>query len=144
VALAPACGILQVSDPLRFSRRKAHLPTVTQDVISSCFYSYIGDHARLQLDAGLADPLLVFEDAAPPDRPIPPMFLLCGTKDPLLDDTRRMAAALAARGVRHAVEYYPGQEHAFHAWVLRPQARRAWADQLRFLAPYTGALAPVL
>lgn len=142
LALSPACGILQVSDPLRFTRRKPQLPALTQDVISSCFYSYIGDHSKIGQDNALADPLLVFERAGPPDRPIPPVFLLCGTKDPLLDDTRRMAAALAARGAPHEVHYYPGQEHAFHAWVLREQAVICWRDQLRFLAPLTGAPAP--
>lgn len=139
VALSPACGILQVSDPQRFSRRRP-IPTLTQDIISNCFHVYVGEDADPDADHGLADPLLVFERAPAPDRPIPPTFLLVGTADPLLDDTRRLAAALATRGVQHELKVYPGMEHAFHAWVIRAQAAQCWADQLAFLAPITGAI----
>ncbi len=136
-ALAPACGILQVSDPARFGRRR-RIGRVTQAIIAGCFYGYVGDSEDPSGDHGLADPLLVVERAPPPDRPIAPTFLSVGTRDPLLDDTRRFAAALTARGSPVEARYYPGMEHAFHAWLVRPQARLCWADQLRFLAPYTG------
>lgn len=126
--VAPACGLLQVSDPHRFSRRR-RVPFFAQDIIENCFWGYLGPDGT---DAALADPVCVVEQAGPPDRPLPAFFLPVGTADPLLDDTRRMGAAIAARGGVAEVRYYPRMEHAFHAWVFRKQARRCWTDMLRF------------
>ena len=87
----------------------------------------------------LADPLRVIETAAgvPHEdhfaRPLPPFFAPVGTKDPLLDDTRRLEKALCALGVPCEARYYPGGYHAFHALVWDPSARRCWRDALAFL-----------
>ncbi|MDP2309555.1 MAG: alpha/beta hydrolase [Pseudomonadota bacterium] len=137
-AIAPACGILQVSDPGRFARRK-NIGRLTNSVISGCFYGYVGRDEDPTGDHGLADPLVVVERAPPPHRPMAPTFLAVGTRDPLLDDTRRFAAALASHGSPVEARYYKGMEHAFHAWMVRPQARLCWGDQLRFLGGYSGA-----
>ena len=59
-----------------------------------------------------------------------------GTRDPLLDDTRRLGAALDRLGVPYEVRYYPGEIHAFHALVWRPQARAFWRDTFAFLDRY--------
>ena len=82
----------------------------------------------------LADPLCFFERGPEPARPVPPFFLPVGTKDPLLDDTRRLARALRAMGVSAEEEYYPGEIHAFHAFVMRAAARKCWGDTFAFLA----------
>ncbi|MDP2315004.1 MAG: alpha/beta hydrolase [Pseudomonadota bacterium] len=139
-ALAPACGILQVSDPGRFVRRRP-IGRIANAVIEGCFYGYVGDREDPHGDHGLADPLVVVERAPPPDRAVAPTFLSVGTRDPLLDDTRRFAAALTGHGASVEARYYPGMEHAFHAWLVRPQARQCWADQLGFLGRYSGAQA---
>jgi acetyl esterase len=86
----------------------------------------------------LADPLRILEeksrDAARGwDRPLPPFFAPVGTRDPLLDDTRRLARALDELGVPCEARYYPGGIHAFHALVWDPAARRCWRDALAFL-----------
>jgi acetyl esterase len=81
----------------------------------------------------LADPLLLLERREAPDRPWPPTFAAVGTKDPLLDDTRRLVGALSGVGADAEAEYYPGEFHAFHAFVFREQARRCWRDTYRFL-----------
>jgi acetyl esterase len=90
----------------------------------------------------LADPLRVIEGAAgmPPEtrderfaRTLPPFFAPVGTRDPLLDDTRRLEKALSALGVPCEARYYPGGIHAFHALVWDPSARRCWRDALAFL-----------
>lgn len=138
-ALSPACGILQVSDPGRFLRRR-NIGRVASSIIEGCFYGYIGHDQDPAGDYGLADPLVIVERAAPPDRPMAPTFLAVGTRDPLLDDTRRFAAALTTHGSPVEARYYPGMEHAFHAWIMRPQARLCWQDQLRFLGGYSGAV----
>ncbi|GAB4197438.1 MAG: hypothetical protein OHK0013_05620 [Sandaracinaceae bacterium] len=136
-AVLPACGLLQVSDPGRFSRRKPGLRRVVADRIEEVSHAYLGplDHpshyGSPELD--LADPLVLLERADPPARPLPPFFAPCGTADPLLDDTRRLAAALRARHVPVQDVYYPGEVHAFHAFVFRAQAKKCWADTFAFL-----------
>ena len=85
----------------------------------------------------LADPLLAIEGAAAArarfDRPVPPFFAPVGTRDPLLDDTRRLEKALATLNAPCEARYYPGGIHAFHAMVWDPAARRCWRDALAFL-----------
>jgi acetyl esterase len=51
----------------------------------------------------------------------------------VLDDTRRVANALARLHVPHEVRYYPGELHAFHALMMRRAARDCWRDKLAFL-----------
>ncbi|MCO4774290.1 MAG: dienelactone hydrolase family protein, partial [Deltaproteobacteria bacterium] len=86
----------------------------------------------------LADPLRFLEEADPPDRPLPAIYSVCGTEDPIKEDTERLGEALARYGEQHGVEWYPGT-HAFHAFIWQPAARKAWLDQLRFLEQHVPA-----
>jgi acetyl esterase len=131
-AVIPACGIFQVSDVARLWRRRT-MSTFIADRLSEVERSYLGSSTRPAEDLAMADPLRVLESDAPLARPLPPFFLPVGTKDPLLDDTRRLAAALERRGAPVTARYYPGEVHAFHAFVWRPLARRCWADTYAFL-----------
>jgi acetyl esterase len=128
-AVLPACGILQVSDPERFTRRRK-LPAYIADRILEVSEAYL-EEAAPPLD--LADPLLVLERAEPPARPLPPFFAPVGTADPMLDDTRRLARALERLGVECDARYYPGEAHAFHALVFRAAERKCWQDMFTFL-----------
>ena len=128
-ASLPACGILQVSDTERFTRAKP-LPLISRDALRDPEAAYL--KRSLSGEVELADPLLVMERAARADRPLPPHFLPCGTKDPLLDDTRRMAAAVTRLGGESILRVYPGEIHAFHALVWRPAARRCWEEMTQF------------
>lgn len=140
-AVAPACGLLQVSDPQRFARRKRIHPVI-QDRIDEVSWAYLGAAEReLPGGLGLADPLVVLEGDAPSARPLPAFFAGVGTADPLLDDTRRLHTALRRRGVRCEARYYPGEVHAFHAFVWRKHAREYWREQLEFLAEHTRPVA---
>ena len=78
-------------------------------------------------------PSLWLERADPPVRPLAPFFAGVGTADVLLDDTRRLKAALDRLGVPCEAHYYPGEIHAFHAMVWRPAARAFWRDSFAFL-----------
>jgi len=129
-AALPACGILEVSNCERFKQRKPKLSTLLSDRIEGVCRGYLGG---LEGDAGLADPLRILESDWQPTRPLPPMMSICGTRDPILDDTRRLGKALEARGVEHKIEIYEGGIHAFHAVFWKPNSVRAWADQLGFL-----------
>lgn len=144
--ILPMCGILQVSDAERFSRRKK-LPTWLQDRLTETAEAYLAPHNASEvaqpgapaIDRAFADPLLVLERYArgelpwPADRVFPACFASCGTRDPLLDDTRRLGRALQSLGVPSETGIYPGELHAFQALVFRAQARRCWADTYAFL-----------
>jgi acetyl esterase len=132
VAAVPMCGFFEISDPARLKRRR-RLPIWLDDRVSEVAQAYLGDAGPGGAGHDLADPLVLFERADPPDRPIPPFCMSVGTKDPLLDDTRRMAVALGRLGVDVDVDYYRGEVHAFQAFLWRKNARRSWAQTFRFL-----------
>lgn len=133
-AVVAGCGILQVSDPGRFARRRK-LPGYLARMIHDVGMGYLRGSEH---DCELADPLLLLERGLAPERPLPAFFAFAGTKDPLLDDTRRLARALSSLGVPHEAHYYPGELHAFHALVFRAAAKRCWSDQLAFLSRHLG------
>ncbi|MDP4013101.1 MAG: alpha/beta hydrolase [Candidatus Nanopelagicales bacterium] len=131
-ACLPACGLLQVSDTERFTRRRS-LPGFIRNQIVRCEAGYLHGARLGSGGVDLADPLLVLESNEVPTRPLPPFFALVGTRDPLLDDTRRLEAALRARGADVEAKYYPGGLHGFHAVPMLRNARRSWRDQFAFL-----------
>jgi acetyl esterase len=138
-AVLAACGMLQVSDPARFARRKNNLPTFIQDRLHEVSHAYLGGVvAQAEGALDLADPVVLLERGAPPERPLPSFFVPVGTKDPLLDDSRRLKAALDQLSVPCEVRYYPGEGHAFHAFVWRENAKRCWHDTFAFLDRYVG------
>ena len=136
-AVVMGCGILQVSDPERFTRRRA-LPSWVARTIQDVSTGYIRGVAGA---TELADPLVILEQARSPDRPLPPFFAFVGTRDPVLDDTRRLATALEQLHVAHEVRYYPGELHAFHALTMRKAARDCWRDKFAFLERALGGAA---
>jgi len=138
-ATMPFCALLEVSRPERFSQRRK-LPFWIDGMLRDASTSYLHGHStepgpKLEL----ADPLRVIEAAAgvPHEsrfaRNLPPFFAPVGTRDPLLDDTRRLEKALGALNVPCEARYYRGGIHAFHAMVWNPTARRCWRDALAFL-----------
>ncbi len=137
-AVAPICGFLQVSDPLRFARRKK-LSSFVKDRLSEAARDYLPtDHRSDAHQPTLADPLCILEASRTPERALPPFFSAVGTRDPLLDDTRRLAAALEQLETPSETHVYPGELHAFHAFVWREQARDFWSRLFDFLARTVG------
>ena len=129
----PACGIFQVSDAERFGKRR-RLPAMIRSTIEDISLMYLrGVDLAQEGVLDLADPVVFFERGVQPDRPLPAFFLPVGTRDPLLDDTRRMRRALDALGTPVRAAYYPGELHAFHALVWRQLARDCWADIFAFV-----------
>lgn len=144
-AALPFCALLEVSRPERFAERR-RLPRWIDGMIRDASASYLhGYAAGPRADIELADPLRVLELAAglpgEPhfERPLPAFFAPVGTRDPLLDDTRRLEKALGKLSVPCEARYYPGGIHAFHALVWDPAARRCWRDALAFLDRYMPA-----
>ncbi len=133
-AVAPACGVFQVSDQRRFARRKRHLSRFVFERMAEVETGYLTEPLESYgptLD--LADPLVWLERGEAPARPLPPFFIPVGTRDPLLDDTRRLAAAIERLGGVAEPRYYEGGIHAFHAFVFLEQARELWRHKLAFL-----------
>ncbi|MGV9771016.1 alpha/beta hydrolase [Streptosporangium sp. NPDC003464] len=85
-----------------------------QDVVNRA----VLDHVRTQYLAG-ARP-----DRAPQSplhgefHGLPPLLLMVGSKEVLLDDARRFAGAVSAAGGSVHLDIYEGMPHAFHAAVL--------------------------
>lgn len=133
-AVVPACGMLQVSNPQRFRERNPRISTFINDRICEVSQAYLRKAHTLHPGAlDLADPLVLLERKEQPDRPLPPFFVPCGTADPILDDTRRLAAALDELEVANEARYYPKQPHAFHANPTSRQGRECWRHKFEFL-----------
>ena len=133
IGVLPACGILQVSNPERYEQ-KLQKARWLYDRIVATGKGYVGYDVDASLpEYALASPLAMLESDAKFARALPPFFAGVGTRDPLVDDTRRLGAALEKRGVPCEVQIYPGEIHAFHAFVWRPQAQQYWRDAYRFL-----------
>jgi len=133
-AVIAACGLLQVRATDRFLQGPTRMPLLVHDHIVHIAQSYLGLDAREDdPELALADPLSILEDAGEPERPLPPFFAPVGTRDPLADDTRRLAAALQRRGVPCEAPEYQGEHHAFHALVFLQNARRCWSHTYSFL-----------
>lgn len=143
-AALPFCALLEVSRAERLAQRRP-VPGWIDGIMRGVESAYLGDSPPA--DRELADPLVAFERAAARagtaattpafDRALPPFFAPVGTRDPLLDDTRRLEKALAALRVPCEARYYPDEIHAFHALVWRRQARVCWRDALAFLDRHT-------
>lgn len=134
-AVLPYCGIFQVSDVHRFRSRFPHMRTFVADRLAEVEHAYL-EPATPHPEGGfeLADVLPFFEARPHPERELPPFFAPVGTRDPLIDDTQRLARALNALDVPCEARYYPGELHAFHAFVWRKRARECWRDTFRFLS----------
>ena len=132
-AVLPACGLLQVTDSERFLNRYPHMHTIMGDRLMEASQAYLPIKAVSSMD--LCDPLVFLEKGVQPKHPLPPFFAVVGTKDPLIDDTRRLRRAIEGLGGRCETSIFPGEVHAFHAMVWRRVARNCWRETFDFLRP---------
>ena len=131
MAVVAACGLLQVSAPQRYLAQP-DLPEWVRARVQAVCRGYLPDDSGDPDRFAMADPLRFIEDAGPPARPMPPVFVPCGRQDPIADDSRRLASALMAKQLPYEARWYDGH-HAFHAVIWTEQARQCWADQDAFL-----------
>ena len=107
------------------------MPSVLRDRLYEAARDYLPDSFRSpERTPLLADPVRFLEQAGRSDRPFPWFFAASGTRDPVLDDTRRLAAAIEALGGDIETHIYPGEVHSFHAFLWRSQAKELWRDWL--------------
>jgi acetyl esterase len=132
-AVVPACGLFQVTDTQRFERMGKFPRWLTRH-LSDIERHYLGgvEHAH-ERALDLANPLSHLERGETPARPLPRYFVGCGTKDVLLDDSRRLKAALDRTGATCKLVVYPGELHAFNAFVWRDAAKDYWNQCHGFL-----------
>lgn len=129
----PACGLLQVTDPERFLRPPHAVSWFVFDRLHEVADAYLTQAPADAYSRELADPLCLLEGATAFTRPLPAFFAPVGTRDPVIADHHRLAAALRRRGISHEVPEYRGEPHAFHAMMFRANARQCWRDTFRFL-----------
>lgn len=137
IAVMPSCGLHQVSEIARFAKRRK-LPRVVAIELEQIAIDYLGGQVTSAgTDQGtsdaMANPLLLLEAGLELVRELPPFMTTVGTKDPLLDDTRRLSRALEEMQVPCEMRYYPGEVHAFQAMVWRAAAKEWWAHSLGFM-----------
>jgi acetyl esterase len=135
-------GMHDVVDPQRLwrsPRRAKRWPLWIKRELVAAARAYVGrPKGDLDAHAPLASPLRrICEPPAPGARPLPAFFLAVGTRDPLLDDSRSLREALAARGVPCDLKIYPGEIHGFNAMIWRRAAREKWNAVYSFLAEHT-------
>lgn len=130
-AVVAACGLFEVSNPERFSQHAIFFRDRIEEVTDAYLH---GVRLRDRRTLELADPVVALERLTSVDRPLPPFFLPCGTWDLLVGDTQRMVKALHRLGSTNSeAREYPRGPHAFHAFVVTPQALRCWKDTFTFL-----------
>jgi acetyl esterase len=131
-AVLPACAMAQVAEPERY-RAGPPQPLWVWDRVHEVATGYTRGTSP-SVSHALANPLLTLESEQTFERPLPPMFLLCGENDPVITDTEQLDRALRARGVDVETQRYPDEIHAFHAMSWRRHTEQAWADTFAFLS----------
>lgn len=133
-AVLPIYGLLDLHHMERFTNR-TKVPDWAKREVLAAAAAYVGKPiADGAARAPLASPLRLFE-AEPKGgaRPLPPFFIACGTADMLLDDSRRLKAALERRGADADLHVFHGEIHGFNAMVWRPAAKAKWRALFGFL-----------
>lgn len=74
-------------------------------------------------------------------RSLPPALFLCGTEDPLLDDTILLSSKWSIAGGETIVKIYPGATHGFTVFPGLPVADEANAVALEFMQEKLGGSA---
>lgn len=126
-------GFLDLTDADRFMS-DPHLPGWAKTMLLDSAACYVGENVRAGAKAApLSSPLVLLEELAPPARPIPPFFVTCGTKDPLLPHSRRLKDVLDRMGVPCELLVHPGEVHGYDAFLWRQAAQDKWRRAHQFL-----------
>lgn len=133
-AVAPIYGLLDLHDMERFTSR-ANVPAWAKAELLAAAAAYLGRPLTGAAQRHpLASPLRLFEADAPEGASaLPPFFIAVGTADLLLDDSRRLKAAVERRGGTCELHVFRGEVHGFNAMIWRPAAKAKWRALFHFL-----------
>ena len=132
LAVMGACGVFEVTNSKRFAEKYGGLHWFFDDRYFELEEGYPVWQDGKPVPHDLMNPLLLLEKEAPA-RQLPPFFLPVGALDHLKDDHARMERILLQRGVDVEAPVYPGEIHAFHAFVFTKNAKKCWQDHFEFL-----------
>lgn len=134
-AVVSTYPVLDLSNVERFTKHP-RIPLWARIMLGDAAASYLGSVPAHAEERQLASPLRIIESGVEPTHRLPPFFLSCGTKDPLLDDSRRLAKALKSINVPCELLIAPGEIHGYDAMLWRPAAREKWERVHAFLAQH--------
>jgi epsilon-lactone hydrolase len=128
IALSPWVNL--ACDGETMDSKAKHDPIATQDGLLRCARDYLNGHDD-------KDPFVspAFADL----RGLPPILIQVGTREILLDDSRKLAVRARADDVPVRLEEWPGQIHDWHVmtdWMA--DARRALGGIATFVRRYMG------
>ncbi len=137
-AILVLCGLLQVSDPYRLHRVCPPINKISRtfdlSIARDVSRAYIGRNYKTpRPEIEMADPLCIIESQTLPARPFPTVYAMVGTHDILLNDTQRLEKALIKKSVKHNVNFFQKEGHAFHLMGFSKQAMVFWKQHLAFL-----------
>lgn len=119
-------GLLQVTSPGRFAL-DGKLARVARSRLHSISANYSSGHPPHPM----LDPLSAVEQGLSPGCPV---FASVGGRDPIRDDTLRLARALELLGADFESEVMPDAGHVFQALYWNDAAQRSWSRMRAFLA----------
>jgi acetyl esterase/lipase len=140
-AIVSTYGFHDLLDVHRIAREKKIAGWARRMIVEAA-HSYVGPHVDDAVRAApLSSPLTVLASDLPLARPLPPIFIDAGTKDPLMPHSRRLAAVLGKRGVPHEFHLAVGEIHGYDAMFWRRAAQNKWQRVGQFLRRHMGVAA---
>lgn len=130
------CGFHQVSNPLRYHGK---ISTIVRCRLEMIQRNYLPQSLKdlTRKHWGLADPLLILEELAESGFKItnafPDIFIPVGEKDPVLEDSVRLAKVFEKLGCQPQFKVYPKAPHSFYAMPWHKEYDRCWNDIGAFL-----------
>ena len=131
------CGYHQVSNVARYDGK---ISTLVRCRIRMIQKNYLPQSLKgdTRPHWGLADPLCILEDLAEQGIKMtgtfPEVFIPVGERDPVLDDSVRLAKVLERLGQKPKLKIYPGAPHSFYAMPWNNQYANCWKDIEEFLS----------
>lgn len=128
-AIVAACGALGLTTLKPEPHHNAFITHRLRNIRR--FYLEAASVAEHELE--LADSLLGLERVEVNASSWPPTFIPCGTEDPILKESQRLADLMTTRSLPHELRLYEKQGHAFHALLFKDAAKQCWDDTFAFL-----------
>ncbi|KAL8377400.1 hypothetical protein RB595_008192 [Gaeumannomyces hyphopodioides] len=118
LVLIYGCYDLSLSTPSMVTNVPGSTAVVDKDGMKACVDGFLPPSMATPEQRRAAEVSPLYEDlpgvaAKMPGGKLPPALFLCGTADPLLDDTVLMSSKWMATGSEAVVKIYPGAPHAF-------------------------------